>query len=327
MASRQQARSALIEVTSRTEIAYWRLVRALKRYQVNRESLELARKQMELSEKQIKAGVLAPAAAIAAETTLAQRELQRIRSRKDVEVAQDALRVVLNLPRTQWNRPLLPTDTPTFEPSELKAEQALELARHNRPEIHQRLLDIKRAEYDLREAKNNRLPQIDLALSYSLIGQDTRYRETLNDIGEGAAPSWGVFVSLAWTPLGRSQRAAVGISRANQRIARAQHDQVIQTLYAEVREALRNLRSANRELIASARFRKLAERSLDAEQRKFAAGTSSNYLVGERSRSVAEAQLAELDSLISHKTATLALERATGQLLQSRNVELTVGNS
>ena len=323
-AGRARAQTTLSAVTAATETSYWSLVRALKRYQVTNASLDLARSQMELSKRQIEAGVLAPSAAIEAETTLAQRELARIRAQTSVEAAQDALRAVLNLPRARWSEPLLPTDTPNFEPSELSASEALEAARKNRPEIAQRLLSLKSAEYDRREAANNRLPQIDLALSYSLVGQDDRYRDALSDVGERAAPAWGVFLSLEWTPTRRATRAASAISASNVRVASAQHEQAILSLFTEVRDALRNLDSANRELLASARFRQLAERSLDAEQRKFAAGTSSNYLVAERGRSVAEAQLAELDSLINHKTAKLALLRATGELLEKRNVTLEV---
>ena len=320
--AREAARSRLMTVTQETETAYWGLVQALKSYEVQKASLALAEAQMILTKKQIRAGVLAPADEIEAESTLAQRELQLIQSKKSIDAASDRLRTVLNLPRDKWNRPVLPTESPTFEPRQVSAEDALKLAIKNRPEARQAKLDLKGAEYDVREANNNRLPQIDLDFSYSLSGQDQTYNDAVGQVGDRDAPAWTVLLSLTWTPLNRAAGASAGIARANRRIARAETDQAVLAIFAEVREAVRNRASAVKELAAASRFRSLAERSLDAEQRKFRSGASSNFLVAQRSQSLAQAQLSELNSLVALRVADIELERATGGLLESRSIKL-----
>lgn len=310
----------LMEVVQRTETAYWDVVQALRGYRVQLNSLELARTQMELTRRQITDGLLAPSDLIGAESTLAQRQLQLVQSEVDIERAWDRLRAELNLPRPDWRRAIVPVDAPAFDPTPVRDEEALRAALHNRPEIRQQAIDIERAILDLRQAENERLPQIDLGLRYQVVGQDDRYGGALEQVGGLEAPGWQVMVSLSWTPMMMASRAAVEQQRAGERSAVARRDAVVLDLYRAVREAVRNLDSAARQVQAAARFRELAERSLDAEQRKFMNGTSSNFLVAERQEEVARAQLEELSALLGHQKAALALERETGRVLDARGI-------
>ena len=314
----------LMEVVQRTETAYWDSVQAMRGYRVQRDSLELARQQMELTKRQIADGLLAPSDLIGAESTLAQRELQLVQAEANIERAWDVLRAELNLPRDDWRRAIVPVDAPAFDPAPVSDEEALRAALRNRPEIRQQNLDIERAILDLRQSENERLPQIDLGLRYQVTGQDDRYGGALDQVGGLEAPGWQVMVSLSWTPMMQASRAAVDLSRSGQRSAEVRRDQVVLDLYRAVREAVRNLDSAARQVQAAGRFRELAERSLDAEQRKFMNGTSSNFLVAERQEEVARAQLEELGALLGHQKASLALERETGRVLDARGIAVTV---
>src|SRR5262249_51834186 len=117
-ASRRQAldvRSSLLTTIKGTENAYWDLVQALKESEVRRASLELAREQRRLTQKQIDAGILPPSDLIAAESTLAQRELAVVESDAAIGRASDGLRRVLGLSRGEWGRPIQPIDPPSFE--------------------------------------------------------------------------------------------------------------------------------------------------------------------------------------------------------------------
>ena len=67
---------------------------------------------------------------------------------------------------------------------------------------------------------------------------------------------------------------------------------------------------------AAARFRELAAKSLDVEQRKFMNGTSSNFVVAQRQEDLAGAQVAELTAVLEHTKASAAVAKATGELLE-----------
>ncbi|HVK76604.1 MAG TPA: TolC family protein [Kofleriaceae bacterium] len=321
---RQQMAIVIARVVEETERAYWDVVQALYRHDLAVRSAGRAEEQLALTRRQIDAGVLPPSDLIGAESTLAQRELQRVQAEQQVEQAWDRLRQAINLPRDQWARPILPVEAPRFEPSELDDERALAAALTHRPEYAQLGLDIEAAVLAVRQAKNDRLPQIDLGLSGSLVGQDASYGGAFDQLTSGEARGWSVFVTMSWTPLRRASSAAVEIERARERVVRAQREQVLQGVWAEVRDAVRAQRSAGRQVMAAARFRELAERSLELEQRKFLNGTSSNFLVAQRQEEVASAQLAELDALLGHQKAAAALLHATGLLLEERQIRLDV---
>jgi outer membrane protein len=323
-AAREELAVQMIAVIEGTEAAYWDLVQALKSYRVQLLSQERAEAQLELTERQIRAGVLASSDLINSESTLAQRRLALVEAEATIERAWDRLRAQLNLPRSAWRRAILPRDAPDFSPRVLSAEAEFERALERRPEIRAEELEVRRSALALRQANNDKLPQLDLGLSYETVGQGGALRGALDQLAAIEAPGWTVFLTLSWTPLNRRARAAAAISESQNRLALARRDQRALDIYGAVREAVRGLDTAARQVRAASRFRELAEKGLELEERKFLAGTSSNFLVAERQESVARAQLAELTALLAHQKATVVLERETGRLLEARGIALEV---
>lgn len=321
---RQQLAIVMTDVVERTEAAYWNVVQALFRYDLERRSHKRAEEQLELTRKQIEAGVLPPSDVISAESTLAQRDLQLVQAEEQIALAWDQLRAIINLPREEWNRPILPVEVPQFSPVDTSAETAMQVALAHRPELVQMDLDLEAQQLNVRKAENDMLPQIDLGVTGTVIGQDERYADSLSQLGAIEARGWSVFLNLTWTPLRRASRAATEIERARYQMATTRRAQVVQEIWLAVRDAVRNQRSAARQVAAAARFRELAEKSLEVEQRKFLNGTSSNFVVAQRQEELARAQLSELAAVLGHTKAAVALSRATGELLTARHIELGV---
>jgi outer membrane protein TolC len=321
---RQQLAVTAVDVVEKTEDAYWDVAQALYRYDLELRSHKRAEDQLALTHRQIDAGLLPPSDLIAAESTLAQRKLGLLEAEQDIAQAQDRLRGVLNLPREEWERPILPTDVPRFVAETNRPEDMLAIAIKNRPELAQLDLDIKTAQLAVRKAENDKLPQIDLGVTAQLVGQDASYPGALDQIGRADAPGYTVSVSLTWTPLGRATGATAEIERARQRVAAVLREQAVQDVWLAVRDAVRKQQGAALQVAAAARFRALATQSLEVEQRKFLSGTSSNFFIAQRQGELANAQLSELAAVLGHKKATAALLRATGRLLAERGVELEV---
>ncbi len=321
---KQQLSVVVAEIVERTEAAYWDLVQALYRYDLDRRSHQRAQQQLDLTRRQIDSGVLPPSDMISAESTLAQRQLQLVQAEEAIALASDQLRAILNLPRDQWTRPILPTDVPHFMPHDISAEAALATALTHRPELVQMDLDLRSSQLAVRKAENDTLPQIDLGLSGSVVGQDERYGDALNQLGTIEGRGWNVLLNLSWTPLRRATKAAAEIERTRHAANVTRREQLVQQIWLAVRDAVRNQRSAARQVEAAAHFRELAEKSLEVEQRKFMNGTSSNFLVAQRQEELAAAQLSELTAVLGHTNASAALARATGELLGDRHIELDV---
>jgi len=322
--ARQDVFGSVLDTVRDTEQAYWDLVQSLKTYQVQQGSLKLAEEQLGLTGRQIEAGVLPPSDLINAEGTLAQRQLGLVQAESGIEQAADQLRHLLNLPRERWSNPILPLDAPAFDELQIGFDAAFAQALDHRPELKQLALDLKRAALDVRVAGTERLPQLDASLSYGLVGQKNGYSDTLSQLFSAEARAWSAGLNFSWTPLNRGASAQLETLRLNERALRTIERQALLDLRLELRTAIRALDTADRSVRAAAKFRSLAERSLDAEQRKFLNGTSNNFFIAQRQDDLSRARLAELAALIGHRKAATALRAAMGVLLDDRHVRLDV---
>jgi len=312
------------DVVLRTESSYWDVVQALYSYDLQLRSQKRAEDQMALTRRQIDAGLMPPSDLIAAESTLAQRKLQVLQAEAAIDQAYDLLRAVLNLPRDQWSRPILPVEPPQFIDASSSADQALEVAIKHRPELAQLDLDLKTALLSVRQAENNELPQLDLGVSGQLFGQDTSYGSALGGIRDADTHAYSVTLNLSWTPLNLATRAQAEIERTHHQMAIVRRDQAVQDIWFAVRDAVRNQASAARQVLAASKFRQLSTQSLEVEQRKFLSNQSSNFVLGQHQDELAAAQLSELTAVLVHKKATAALLKATGTLLDQRHIALDV---
>jgi outer membrane protein TolC len=66
----------------------------------------------------------------------------------------------------------------------------------------------------------------------------------------------------------------------------------------------------------------LQEQTLDAEQKKYALGASTIFFVIQAQRDLAQAQAVEVAALSTYNRARVALDRATGQILDRFDVNV-----
>ena len=322
--AREEARLRAMLAVKATEDVYWTLVESCKGYEVNVGAHVLAQKQLELTRRQIAAGVLPDSDLIAVEGTLAQRQLAVVRSEAQVERAADQLRALLNLPADDWLDPILPVDAPSFAHVELPFPTAMERAMTSRPELKQATLDLRRIALDLDVAKNARLPRLDLRGGIGTLGQDADYGRALDQTANAKGYQWSIGAAFAWAPFGGAAHAERRRLESALRSNGLSREQLVVDMRTQIREALRAIDTAERQLYASAKFRDLAERNLDVEERRFINGLSNNFWVAQRQADVAQARLAELSALIQHERATSDLQLSTGELLEARHLRFEV---
>jgi outer membrane protein TolC len=323
-AALEETRLRAMLTVKATEDAYWSLVESYKAYEVNLGTRELAERQLELTRRQIVAGVLPESDVIAVEGTLAQRELAVVRAEAQIAHAADLVRTLMNLAPPEWDRPLIPIDAPGFLPVGVPFDDAMGRAVAARPELRRAHVDLKRVALDLRVARNARLPRLDLLGEVGAVGQDQAPRPALDQLSRASERQWSLGLNLAWAPLGGAARAEVRRLQAALRESNLGREQILASMRVEIREALRAIDTAARELAGSARFRDLAERSLEVEQRRFLNGLSSNFLVAQRQAELAQARLSELEALIEHEKAASDLQLAMGELLEARHLRFEV---
>ena len=75
-----------------------------------------------------------------------------------------------------------------------------------------------------------------------------------------------------------------------------------------MRDVARNVETNQLRLASTQATRKLMERRIEAEQKKFAAGLSTNFLVFQAQRDLADAQYLELVALLDYNKSLVDLE-------------------
>jgi outer membrane protein TolC len=322
--SLEDKRGVIAAEVRRTEESYWNLVQATRAYGVTNASLVNARQQLDLTQRQVQAGILAPADLIGSETSVAQRELELMQAETNLEAAMDGLRHTLNLPQDKWSQSLLATDLPTITPRSVTLDEAMRDALMYRHEIKLNAIDMDLSELDERLARNNRLPDLSVGMRYGLAGQSDVYRDSLDQLQSLGARDWAVFVNLSWAPLGREASANRDTVLSANTMVKLRHQQFLNSLRNEVRTSLRALEATRRRVTASEKFRLLAERSLEAERNRFLDGKSRNLDVSLREQSLAGARTAVISARIEFVKASSDLDLATGRLLERKNIQLGV---
>jgi outer membrane protein TolC len=136
-------------------------------------------------------------------------------------------------------------------------------------------------------------------------------------------PTYSLQLTLG-IPIGnRTAKADYGIAREQQRQVAVQQTALLQRIRSEAANAIQGLRSAQSRTISSRAAREAAERVLLGEQRRFAAGTSTTFLVLQRQLDVANQRGRELQAQTDLDKAIVELNRVSGAVFAQSGIDVT----
>ena len=336
--SRLQFEQIVISTLQQVETAYWNLVYAIDNLKVKEQSLKLAQDLLDQTRTRVRIGTSAPIDIVQSEATVAAREQEIIVAANAVEAAADSLKQLMGFENPEdWQAHIVPTDSLETEAEGVDLSAAIETALARRLELRQRQLEAEIGEVALLAADNAVRPRVDVKLDYGYNGTNVLYEvgpdgqpavvggdwnDALQQLADGDYPAWSAGVVFSY-PLGNNQAQA---QRAQRRFelgaARQTQAAERQAVIADVRSAVRNLEDSAKAIAAAVKARELAERNLDAEQKKFANGMSTNYQVLQIQEDLAAAQAAELLSRMAYRRSMVACSVSTGTLLTDMGVTL-----
>jgi outer membrane protein TolC len=330
--------------------AYWDLVFTIAQHRVQVQSLELARESLRNNRTRVEVGTMAPIDIVEAEAEVARNEEAVIVAEANIRSVEDRLRALILDPSSPdfWAVRLEPTQQPVLgAPQAINVDAAIQNALQNRTDILQTRKELETAEINVRFYSNQRLPDINLEGSYRaaglggtqlefgqggfpppVIGQTERsFGSVLGDVFGFDFPTWTVGVSFGY-PIGRSQ-ADAGLARA--RIQNQQARTFLQNLELQVSTVVRDMgRQVNTNLKrvqATQVARQLAERRLEAEQKKFNVGMSTTFLVFQAQRELAGARTNELRAVIDYNQSLVDFEAIQQIPLTASTGSVSVGST
>jgi outer membrane protein len=333
--NREAFRLALMNAALTVDQAYLDLVYARRNVEVVKESLFLARDQARITQIRIDVGASAPLDILQPRVQIATTEEALISAVALVRSAEDRLRAVMNLPVSDWSRPIIPTDPVDYTPVTLDMDNSVTRAMELRPELRQAQLtnDIRRVNYLY--ARNQVLPQLDLNLSYRAgtgrklssfdplgnpIFTTPSYSEGLQQIGNFSFPSWSVGVNVGVPILNIGARAEKKRAELDLEASRVDQAQTAQSVMVAVRSAARDVDTATRTIVASRTAREAAEQNLEAERRRYENGMTTNFQVLTIQQQLSDARVRELQAQVGYAEALANYHRQVGDILDVHNI-------
>ena len=224
----------------------------------------------------------------------------------------------------------------------MPVEAAIKVALENRPEIKQLQLDVESKKIDVAYTKNQLLPNVDFIASYiqNGVGGTQTIRNGFGPTAPivavtpgGITDSFGQLFGWQYTgysvgfsvqiPL--KNRAAQGDNAramTDERTAEQRISSQAQQIALEVRNALTAVEMNKAKIDATTTARELAERRLDAEQKKFNLGASTVRFVLQEQTNLAQAQTDELQAIVNYTKSLVDLNHSMGMSLKKNNIEV-----
>lgn len=313
---------AIINNVATTESAYWDVVYAKRNLENKRQALALAKQQLKENQIRVQVGTLAPIEVTSSEASVAQAEQDIITSEAGLLNAKDALIRTL-YPTTDRPANLDTVDLPSVKPLELDEESAVKQALASRLELKSAQLDLKAKQVQESAANNHLLPQLDLSVGYNLNSNVQNSWSAVNtDLTNRKDPGYSVGLQFSLPILNRGAKGSLAIARASRRSSELNlHDQEL-GIVLQVRTAFRTLESSAKGVAAAEKTRYFREKDLEAEQKKFENGMSTNFLVLSKLNDLNTAKGNELQAQIAYAKAVTSMDQSVGRLLEARKLEV-----
>lgn len=323
-----QFRQTVVNTVAGVKQLYYDLLYAIDNLEAQRKSLALARKLLDENQIKVRVGTMAPLDVVAAESEVAGREESVILAEAALLDAEDQVRrsIFADNAAQNWMYHIVPTDRPSADPNPVDAETAVRNALEKRTDIVAARKNVENAIDNQRFAKNQMLPAVDLQAAYGSVGQaGVQVRDAQGNLlpvpipgGFGNAfgdvfgfdfPTWTLGVQFSYPIPNRSARATSARARINREQQETSLRRLEIAVTQEVRSAARAVETNFKRVGSTRAARVLQERRLDAEEKRFAAGMSTNFLVTQAQRDLAFAEVSELRAVADYRKSIVNFER------------------
>lgn len=228
-------------------------------------------------------------------------EQQLIVAKNNLEKDKLALARVIGLPLAQQFN--LVDHAPYAEFDLIDVDKAIQQAHANRKDLAGMLEQVKAAEDQRKAATDERLPTVAAEADYGDIGVNLRHSHgTGNAQGSISAPLFKEF----------GLRGDAQVAQSKLDTAKDQLSDSNAQVDADVRDALLDIASAQKQVEVSHSSVDLANEALSEAQERYKNGVSDNLAVSQAEQSVAQANDQYVASLYRHNIAKLSLARALG---------------
>jgi len=330
---------------------YWDLVSFNQDLRVKEKALDVAKRFYEDNQKQVRVGTLAPIEVTRAEANVAAAEQARVTS--EAAVLQQEIILKTALSRNGIASPslaglrIVPTDTLHLPDKEVMepTQELIERALRQRPDVDQGQINIDNAKIQLSGSRSALLPTLDvqgLFQNNALTGDRNAvpvpltstfkpnpnayftggYGNALAQIFRRNFPDYTLTVNLTMVIRNRTAQADYIRDSLTVRQQELSQQQLINMVRQNVANAVTSIESARAAYVAAKQQRILEEETLDAENKKYALGASTPFLIVQTQRDLATAEGGEVAALATYSRARVQMELLTADIFDKYHIEI-----
>jgi outer membrane protein len=334
-ATRNQASSdarfheSAVQTVAAVKQAYWALKALRANVDVQQRSLELAQELAKENKVRVDVGQSPPLDLVQVQAEVADRRENLIRAIAAAEDGEDRLRRLIADPQDAsfWSLRIDPVDDPPARSVLPDVDAIVSRAITERYDLARARNDVHNAAAQAEFLTNQKLPDVRLETSFrtnglagsqllrtggfpgSVVGRlNSGFGDALAQVLKSDYPAWSLGVTVSY-PLGRSfeevsaVRAEIERRQAAQRVASLQLD-----VAEAIRQAARQMRSTAEREDAARAGAALAEQRFEAEQKRYAAGLSTSFLVTQAQRDLLQAQVSLLQATLDYQSSLVSFE-------------------
>lgn len=312
--------ATVLQVVNQVESSYHSLAFAQEQLNVRQAALELANALLSENRTKMDTGIATSLDVLQAEVGVANATDRLLRAEKAFEDAKDRLITVIG-DESLRDSPLIVEAPDVDDPIEPDVEKTFDRVIENAPRYLTLLNQRHQREIELRRAKRNRLPSLNLNGDYALTGLEGSLESAYDDVTEADSYNWQWSLSLD-LPWGLNERRANYLKAQIQldtEDARAIREK--QRLMRDTRIAVRNVTTALEGIGIRELATKLSIEEFEMEKAKFDAGLSTGRQVLEAQQRMDESRVDELQAKIDLLNAYSDLRELDGASLDRYGIQ------
>ncbi|MBN2416064.1 TolC family protein [bacterium] len=320
--SREEFTAAASELVASVEKAYWDLYLKADEIRIQKQSYDLAGRQLQETLERVTVGRLPELELASVRAEAATRRETLIDAESQYEQARLAFLFLLN-PETEsvWTLFPQPLDAPFIPADTLDPLSEHELLGiQYRPDLRQARLAVAKGDIDIVRTRNGLLPRLDLFITLGKTSYAFTFKDAAPDV---SSPFYNVNagVSFEFPVINREARAQVKRARHTKEQLELSLYNMERLVQWDIRSAYIEVQRARQQIEATIVTRELQEQNLAAELEKFRVGKSTNILVLQVQRDMTASRLDEVRAMVGYLNALIDLYLMEGTLLERRGID------
>ncbi len=336
----------IVQLLVSAEQAYWTVVGARENVRVAEESLKLADAALKRAEKELSLGASSPLDIFQPQQSYANAQLGLTQARYGLQQTEDVLRMQMGVDLDPKFRdlPIVLTEPVAAPPStELDKEALVATALARRGDLRSARQQLDVDDLSIHQANDQLRPNLSLTGQYGASGTGGNTYLLQNVFGGGSQvvsvipggvgdaltqlfgfglPTYGFGLTLNLPIKNRAAAANLADAAVGKKMDALRVRLNEQTVRLQVVTALTGLQNSKASVELARTARDLAQKRVEAEQKKYDLGTEQIFFVLTAEGDLSTAESALVNQMINYRLNQVALLRALGTLPEERGIAI-----